>query len=112
MRAHVAAALHVVLPAEGVEARAQRPTWPVSSARLMSASTLSTALWCSVMPRVQHSWARVRLGVRVRELADRRRRDAGDLLAALERPRLDRGRVLVEPVGRALDEVVCTRPAG
>ena len=24
----------------------------------MSASTLSTALWCSVMPSVQHSWAR------------------------------------------------------
>ena len=35
-----------------------RPTWPVSRARLISARTLSVALWCSVMPSVQQIWAR------------------------------------------------------
>ena len=34
------------------------PTCPVSSDRLMSESTLSTALWCSVMPSVQQIIAR------------------------------------------------------
>ena len=34
------------------------PTWPVSRASEISASTLSTALWCSVMPRVQQIIAR------------------------------------------------------
>ena len=34
------------------------PTWPVSSARLMSEKTLSTALWCSVIPSVQQICAR------------------------------------------------------
>ena len=35
-----------------------RPTCPVSSASEIRASTLSTALWCSVMPRVQQIIAR------------------------------------------------------
>ena len=34
------------------------PTCPVSSPRLISARTLSAALWCSVIPRVQQIIAR------------------------------------------------------
>ncbi len=44
-------------PRTGTRPDPYLPTCPVRSARLMSASTLSVPLWCSVMPRVQHSWA-------------------------------------------------------
>ncbi len=40
-------------PRSGLRPHPYRPTFPVSSPRLISASTLSVALWCSVMPRVQ-----------------------------------------------------------
>ena len=45
-------------PRSGLRPLPQRPTCPVSSDRLMSARTLSTALWCSVMPSVQQIIAR------------------------------------------------------
>ena len=44
-------------PRSGTTPEPQRPTWPVRSDRLISAKTLSTALWCSVMPSVQQSCA-------------------------------------------------------
>jgi len=44
-------------PRNGTRPEPHRPTWPVSRARLQSATTLSTALWCSVMPSVQRIWA-------------------------------------------------------
>ena len=45
-------------PRSGTRPDPYRPTCPVSSARLMIANTLSTALWCSVMPSVQQTCAR------------------------------------------------------
>ena len=45
-------------PRSGLTPEPYRPTCPVSSTRLISASTLSTALWCSVIPRVQQIIAR------------------------------------------------------
>ena len=71
----------------------------------MSARTLSTALWCSVMPSVQQMMRPVGARVGVRGVADHVGRHAGLALAALERPRLDRGRVLVEAGRRPLDEL-------
>ncbi len=44
-------------PRSGCRPEPHLPTLPVSSARLISAKTLSTALWCSVMPSVQQSCA-------------------------------------------------------
>jgi hypothetical protein len=44
-------------PRSGHTPDPQRPTWPVRSARLISEKTLSSALWCSVMPSVQQSCA-------------------------------------------------------
>ncbi len=45
-------------PRSGFSPEPYRPTCPVSSAWLISASTLSTALWCSVIPSVQQMIAR------------------------------------------------------
>ena len=45
-------------PRSGLTPEPYLPTWPVSSERLMSAKTLSTALWCSVIPSVQQICAR------------------------------------------------------
>ena len=45
-------------PRSGLRPEPQRPTWPHSSARLISESTLSTPTWCSVMPSVQQIIAR------------------------------------------------------
>jgi hypothetical protein len=53
--AHVAAALHVVLPAQRVEARAPAPDVAGEQREVDQESTLSTPLWCSVMPSVQQS---------------------------------------------------------
>ena len=92
-------------PRSGCRPEPHFPTLPVSSARLISAKTLSTALWCSVIPSVQQSCAFCALAVRVRELADRVGRDAGHALRLLERPRLDRLAVRVEAGRRALDEL-------
>ena len=76
----------------------------------MSAKTLSTALWCSVMPSVQQSCARLGVRVRVRELADRVGGNAGDALRLLERPRLDRLAVLLVAGRRARDELLVHEP--
>src|SRR5205085_2273080 len=45
-------------PRSGFSPDPKRPTWPHSSPRLISANTLSTALWCSVIPSVQQVIAR------------------------------------------------------
>ena len=44
-------------PRNGLRPEPHVPTWPVSSARLISARTLSAASWCSVMPSVQQIMA-------------------------------------------------------
>ena len=93
-------------PRSGCRPEPHLPTLPVSSARLMSAKTLSTALWCSVIPSVQQSCACVARAVRVRELADRVGRHAGHALRLLERPRLDRLAVRLEAGRRARDELL------
>ena len=76
----------------------------------MSARTLSTALWCSVMPSVQQIIARGRRRECVGQLADGLRRDAGLLLGVLERVRLDLGLVGLEVRGRTLDELAVLEP--
>src|SRR6188474_1533282 len=45
-------------PRSGLTPLPYRPTWPVSRMSEMSDRTLSTALWCSVMPSVQQIIAR------------------------------------------------------
>ena len=45
-------------PRSGLRPEPNRPTWPQSRARLISERTLSTALWCSVIPSVQQIIAR------------------------------------------------------
>ena len=45
-------------PRSGLSPRPYRPTCPVSSDSEISARTLSTALWCSVIPSVQQIIAR------------------------------------------------------
>ena len=45
-------------PRSGFTPLPYTPTCPVSRLRLISDSTLSTALWCSVMPSVQQIIAR------------------------------------------------------
>jgi hypothetical protein len=78
---------------------------------LISASTLSAALWCSVMPSVQQICAGGP-GVLVRELPDQVRWDAGVALGALKRVPGDGLAVLVE-VGRgAPDELLVREPGG
>ncbi len=45
-------------PRSGLTPLPYRPTWPVRSTSEIRARTLSTALWCSVMPSVQQIIAR------------------------------------------------------
>ena len=99
-------------PRSGLRPLPHRPTCPHSSERLISARTLSTALWCSVMPRVQHIIARSAVGVRVGGLADGRGRDAGHALCALQGPRLDRRPVGLEAARGAADELLVGQPGG
>ena len=91
-------------PRSGLTPLPYRPTCPVSRTRLIRARTLSTALWCSVMPSVQQIIARVGRRERVGQLADRVGRDAGLALGVLERVRLDLRPVRLEVLGRAVDE--------
>ena len=73
---------------------------------------MSTALWCSVMPRVQQIIA-LRSGREgVGELADRVGGDARFALGVLEGVALDLVAVGVEAVGRAVDELLVLQPGG
>ena len=78
----------------------------------MRARTLSTALWCSVMPSVQQIIARGGRGEGMRQLADGLGRDAGLALGVLERVRLDLGLVRLEVDGGALDELAVLESGG
>ena len=76
----------------------------------MSARTLSTALWCSVMPSVQQIIAR---GAVANAWARSRMARAGtpvSLLGVFERVGLDLGLVGIEVGGRALDELAVLEP--
>ena len=77
----------------------------------MRLRTLSTALWCSVMPSVQHSWALSGLRGRMGELVDRVGGDPGLHLAAVERPVFDGGVRLRKPVVARSTNDSCTSPA-
>ena len=92
-------------PRSGLTPLPYRPTWPVSSTSEMRARTLSTALWCSVMPSVQQIIALSARREGVGQFADRLGRDARLALGVLERVRLDLGLVGLEAVGRAVDEL-------
>ncbi len=78
----------------------------------MSATTLSTALWCSVMPSVQQIIARSACGVGVGGLADELHGHAGLALGVLERVRLDVGLEGLEVGRRPLDELAVLQPGG
>ena len=60
-------------PRSGFTPLPYTPTCPVSRLRLINASTLSTALWCSVMPERPADRRAIGLGVGVRDLPDRPR---------------------------------------
>jgi hypothetical protein len=109
--AHVAAALDVVLAAQRVARRCRSGRRAGQQREVDQATTLSTALWCSVMPRVQQiialsalakAWASSRIARPGRRLA----------LGVLERVRLDLGLVGLEALGGARDErlVLAGRP--
>ena len=96
-------------PRSGFRPLPYLPTWPVSSARLISARTLSTALWCSVMPSVQQIIALSALAKACASSLDRGGGHAGLALGVLERVALDLGLVGLEVGRRALDELACSR---
>ena len=92
-------------PRSGCRPEPHLPTLPVSSARLISAKTLSTALWCSVIPSVQQSCA---FSARPYACARSRIASAGTPVTRsrlFERPRLDRLSVRLETGRRPLDEL-------
>ena len=110
-RAHVAAALHVVLAAQRVEARAVAADVAGQQRQVDQAEDVVdrvVVLGDAERP-ADHRAVGVRVGVR--RLADQIGRHAGFALAPLERPRLDARRVLVEAGRRALDELAVVQPA-
>ena len=99
-------------PRSGLSPDPYRPTCPVSSASEISARTLSTALWCSVMPERPADHRPVGLRVGVRGLADRGRGDARLALRVLERVRLHGGPVRLEAGRGAVDELAVLEAGG
>ena len=108
-RAHVAAALHVVLAAQRVQARAVAADVAGQQREVDQRQDVvdrGHVLGDAERPAEDRP---VGARVRVRELADDLRGHAGDALALLERPRLDRVAVVLEARRRALDEALVGR---
>ncbi len=104
-RAHVAAALDVVLAAERVQARAVAADVAGEQGQVDQAEDVVDGV--VVLGDAERPADLGPVGARVGEgeLADQVGGDAGLALAALERPLLDGGRVLVEAGGGPLDEL-------
>ena len=109
-RAHVAAALHVVLAAQRLQAGAVAADVPGEQREVDQREDVVDRVVVLGDPE-RPAQLRVRArAVRVRELADRVGRNAGDALGLLERPRLDRLAVLLVAGRRARDELLVDEP--
>ena len=103
-RAHVAAALDVVLPAQRVEPRAVAADVAGEEGEVDQREDVVDRVVVLGDPERPADHGPVGARVGVRGLADHLRRHAGEPLALVERERLDGRGVLVEALGRALDE--------
>ncbi len=98
-------------PRSGLSPEPYRPTCPQSSARLMRARTLSTALWCSVMPSVQQIMAR---GARAKVWAISRMTAAGTCVSRSPRSSVQPAtwsRKAAKPLVACSMNSRCSRPA-
>ena len=102
--AHVAAALHVVLPAQRVEPGAPPADVPAEQRQVDEGEHVVDTVVVLGDAERPADLRPVGAGVGMGELADRLDGNSGDLRAALERPLLDRCRVLGEAGRAALDE--------
>ena len=105
-RAHVAAALDVVLTAQRVQARAVAPDVPGQQREVDQRQDVVDRGDVLGDPERPAQDRPVGARVGVRQLANRLRGNAGDALALLERPRLDRGAEVLEARRRVIDEVL------
>ena len=110
-RAHVAAALHVVLAAQRVEPRAVAADVAGQQREVDEREDVVDRVVVLGDAERPADLRAVGPGVGVRDLLDDVRRDAGELLAALERVGLDRRDVRVEALGRVLDELAVVQAA-
>ena len=104
--AHVAAALHVVLPAQRVEARSPPPDVAAQQGQVDEGEHVVDGVVVLGDAERPAQLGPVGGGVGVGQFADGLGRDAGDRRAALERPVLDRRGVLVE-AGRGRARRTC-----
>ena len=104
-RAHVTAALHVVLPAQRLEARAVAADVTGEERQVDEREDVVDGVVVLGDPERPAELCAAGVRVGVRELADRVGRNAGDALRLLERPRLDRLAVRLVAGRRALDEL-------
>ena len=102
-RAHVAAALDVVLAAQGVEPGAVAPDMPAQEGEVDQAEDVVDGVVVLGDAERPADHGAVGTRERVRRLADRLRRNAGQALPHLERVLLDARGVLVEP-GRGVPD--------
>jgi len=109
-RAHVTAALHVVLAAQGRKARAVASDVPRQQREVDQRKDVVDRVVVLGDPERPAELRAVGARVRVRELADRVGRNAGDALGLHERPRLDRRAVLLVAGRRARDELLVHEP--
>ena len=105
-RAHVAAALDVVLPPERIHTAAVDPDVSGQQAEVDQRQHVVDRVVVFRDPERPADDGAIRLRVRVRDLLDDLGGHAGDGLAARERPLHHRGLVLLEPGGRSVDERV------
>ena len=103
-RAHVAAALDVVLAAQRVEPRAEPPDVAAEQGQVDQREDVVDGVVVLRDPERPADHAAVGARERVRRLADHLGGNAGQPLALGERERLHRGRVVVVALGRVVDE--------
>ena len=108
-RAHVAAALHVVLAAQRVEAAAVLPDVPGQQRQVDEREDVVDRV--VVLGDAERPADHRPVGLRegVGQLADRLGRHAGLALGVFERVRLDAGAIGLEVRRRPLDELACGR---
>ena len=109
-RAHVAAALHVVLPTQRDKARAVAADVPREERQVDQREHVVGSVVVLGDAQRPADLGPVGAAVGVRQFADQLGRDAGDLLGPLERVRLDRRAVVLESGGRPADERLVDQP--